>query len=46
MQTVLSITLLIAAAGFMAWTFGGKKLYEKATGKKEKGDCGPDCKCG
>lgn len=46
MQTVLSITLLVAAVGFMAWTFGGKKLYKKATGARKQGDCGPDCKCG
>lgn len=46
MQTVLSITLLVAAAGFMVWTFGGKKLYDKATGAEKKEDCGPDCKCG
>ncbi|MDZ7771377.1 MAG: hypothetical protein U5K31_01325 [Balneolaceae bacterium] len=46
MQTVLSITLLVAAVGFMAWTFGGKKLYEKVTGTQEKENCGPDCKCG
>ncbi len=45
MQTILSITLLVAAAGFLFWTFGGKNLFEKATAGKGKEDCGPDCNC-
>lgn len=44
MQTALSIALLVAAAGFMFWNFGGKKLYQKASGSKKK-DCGSDCNC-
>lgn len=47
MQTILSITLLIVAAGFLFWNFGGKKLFARVGPAPESDkDCGPDCKCG
>lgn len=43
MQTIIAISILAIAVGFLSWNFVGKKLV-KSTDKS--GDCGPDCKCG
>lgn len=42
MQTIIAISLLTIAIGFLGWNFLGKKLVKSS----DKGDCGPDCKCG
>jgi len=43
MQTIIAISLLVFAAGFLGWNFLGKKMTKSSD---KGGDCGPDCKCG
>jgi|GEM_PF-3295189 hypothetical protein len=42
MQTIIAISLLAIAVGFLGWNFVGKKL---AKSSDKPGDCGTDCKC-
>jgi hypothetical protein len=44
MQTIIAISLLAVAVGFLSWSFVGKKLM-KSKDTSGTGDCGPDCNC-
>lgn len=43
-QTLVALCLVVAAAGWIGWTYMPRRLRKKLTGGK--GGCGSNCHCG